>query len=111
MPMPYILILNTQGYSPNPTVINQESDSVAFIWPAVVIAILKLRALGSRTLDKAESLFITIFSCVESFGVDVSQLTNPPLKILSNSYQCTFRKRRKHSELLFGFQGVHSILL
>lgn len=42
-----------------------EGDSVAFIWCAVAIASLTLRALGSRPLDKEESLYHCVILCWE----------------------------------------------
>lgn len=84
---------------------------MAFTRPAVAIDSLKLRASGSRPLDEAESLVITMLSCVERFRVAVSKLTDPALEILSNSYQCIIRKRRRHRELLLSSQGVHNILI
>lgn len=97
--MPCILTLNTQGYSPK-SYSHRESDTVAFTWPAVAIDSLKLRASGSRPLDVAESLVISMFSCVECFMVAVSKLTNPTLEMLSTFYQCIIRKRIIRRELL-----------
>lgn len=77
----------------------------------VAIDSLELSASGSRPLDEAESLVITMFSCVEHFRAAVSKLTNPALETLRNFYQYIIRKRRKHRELLFQSQGVHSILI